>query len=255
MRPKAIKDLLERKLELYYNDGFIADDPLQIPHQFSQKEDIEIAALLTATIAWGQRKTIIKNAREMMALMDDAPFDFILNHEQRDLNLMNHFVHRTFNSSDLIFFVSGLKHIYSDLGGLESVFKAPNSAPYLHQSIHNFRQCMFEVSHQKRSEKHISDPLNKSAAKRLHMFLRWMVRPCKRGVDFGLWTSIKPSQLSCPLDVHTGNVARSLGLITRKQNDILALLQLDEALRSFDPVDPVKYDFALFGLGLNHDFV
>lgn len=255
MRPKAIKDLLERKLELYYNDGFIADDPLQIPHQFSHKEDIEIAALLTATIAWGQRKTIIKNAREMMALMDDAPFDFILNHEQRDLNLMNHFVHRTFNSSDLIFFVSGLKHIYSDLGGLESVFKAPYSAPYLHQSIHNFRQCMFEVPHQKRSEKHISDPLNKSAAKRLHMFLRWMVRPCKRGVDFGLWTSIKPSQLSCPLDVHTGNVARSLGLITRKQNDILALLQLDEALRSFDPVDPVKYDFALFGLGLNHDFV
>jgi len=174
-----------------------------------------------------------------------------------DLSLMILFKYpiNSFNSSDLIFFVSGLKHIYSDLGGLESVFKAPNSAPYLHQSIHNFRQCMFEVPHQKRSEKHISDPLNKSAAKRLHMFLRWMVRPCKRGVDFGLWTSIKPSQLSCPLDVHTGNVARSLGLITRKQNDILALLQLDEALRSFDPVDPVKYDFALFGLGLNHDFV
>ena len=255
MCPRAVKELLERKLELYYNDRFIAEDPLQIPHRFNHKEDIEIAALLTATIAWGQRKTIIKNAQEMMSLMDDAPFDFILNHEQSDLNLMNHFVHRTFNSSDLLFFISGLKHIYNNYGGLESVFKASNTAPFLHQSIHHFRRCMFEVPHQKRSEKHISDPLNKSAAKRLHMFLRWMVRPCKRGVDFGLWTSIKPSQLSCPLDIHTGNVARSLGLITRKQNDILALHQLDQALRGFDPEDPVKYDFALFGIGVNHDFV
>ena len=134
MRPKAVKELLERKLDLYYNDRFIAEDPLQIPHRFSHKEDIEIAALLTATIAWGQRKTIIKNAQEMMSLMDDAPFDFILNHEQSDLNLMNHFVHRTFNSSDLIFFISGLKHIYHNYGGLESVFKASNTAPFLHQS-------------------------------------------------------------------------------------------------------------------------
>ena len=254
MRPKAVKDLLDRKLELYYNDRFIADDPLQIPHRFSIKEDIEIAALLTATIAWGQRKTIIKNARAMMSLMDDAPYDFILNHKQSDLNGLIHFVHRTFNGSDFIFFISGLKHIYKNYGGLESVFQAPSAEPFVHKSIHHFRQCMFEIPHQKRSEKHISDPLNKSAAKRLHMFLRWMVRPCQRGVDFGLWTSIKPSQLSCPLDVHTGNVARALGLITRKVNDIDALHQLDKALRGFDHKDPVKYDFALFGLGVNQDF-
>jgi len=189
-----------------------------------------------------------------MALMDDAPFDFILNHEQRDLNLMNHFVHRTFNSSDLIFFVSGLKHIYSDLGGLESVFKAPNSAPYLHQSIHNFRQCMFEVPHQKRSEKHISDPLNKSAAKRLHMFLRWMVRQDTAGVDFGIWNTISPAVLSCPLDVHSAGIARKLGILTRKQNDGKALGELDKALREMDPIDPVKYDFALFGLGAFEKF-
>lgn len=251
MRPSAIKELLDHKLELFYNDSFIAEDPLQIPHAFSQKEDIEIAALLTATIAWGQRKTIIKNARKMMALMDDAPFEFIQHHQESDLTSLDPFVHRTFNGADFRFFILGLKHIYVHHGGLESVFKPQENAPFLHQSIHHFRQCMFEVFHEKRSEKHISDPLNKSAAKRLHMFLRWMVRRCDRGVDFGLWTSISPSQLSCPLDVHTGNVARSLGLIRRKTNDILALTELDKALRSFDSNDPAKYDFALFGLGVH----
>lgn len=254
MDSRAVKNLLDRKLEVYYNDDFIADDPLQIPHAFSQKEDIEIAALLTASIAWGQRKTIINNARAMMTLMDEAPYDFVLNHSDGDLNAMDHFVHRTFNAADLRFFISGLKHIYTQHGGLESVFNRFNSEPFLHKSIHYFRQCMFEVPHQKRSEKHISDPLNKSAAKRLHMFLRWMVRRCDRGVDFGLWTSISPNRLSCPLDVHTGNVARRLGLIRRKSNDIGALHELDEALRGFDQNDPVKYDFALFGLGVSGDF-
>jgi len=254
MALKAVKELLERKLELYYNDDFISEDPLQVPHSFSQKEDIEIAALLTATIAWGQRKTIINNAKLMMSLMEDAPYDFILYHQESDLKAMNHFVHRTFNGTDLRFFIRGLKHIYTEHGGLEKVFNTYGGQEFLHQSINHFRQCMFQAPHEKRSEKHISDPLNKSAAKRLHMFLRWMVRRCKRGVDFGLWTTLSPSQLSCPLDVHTGNVARSLGLISRKANDIIALGELDCALRSFDPEDPVKYDFALFGLGVHGDF-
>ncbi len=254
MNQKSVKNLLESRLELYYNDAFIAEDPLQIPHRYSQKEDVEIAALLTATIAWGQRKTIIKNAKTMMSLMEDAPYDFIMNHQKRDLMAMENFVHRTFNTADLKFFIAGLNHIYINHGGLEAVFTTFNKEPFLHKSIHYFRQCMFEVDHQKRSEKHISDPLNKSAAKRLHMFLRWMVRRCDRGVDFGLWTKLKPRQLSCPLDVHTGNVARRLGLINRKGNDILALYELDSALRNFDKNDPVKYDFALFGLGVNENF-
>jgi uncharacterized protein (TIGR02757 family) len=254
MDHNAVKNLLDRNLELYYNDGFLSEDPLQIPHKFSQKEDIEIAALLTATIAWGQRKTIINNAERMMSLMDDAPYDFILHHQESDLKVMDNFVHRTFNGADLRFFVAGLKHIYSTYNGLETVFHAYSTEPFLHKSIHHFRQCMFETPHEKRSEKHISDPLNKSAAKRIHMFLRWMVRPCERGVDFGLWTTLSPAQLSCPLDVHTGNVARSLGLISRKTNDIIALGELDKALRSFDHNDPVKYDFALFGIGVHKDF-
>ncbi len=254
MDPIAVKQLLEQKLDVYYNDAFIADDPLQIPHRFNQKEDVEISALLTATIAWGQRITIIKSAKNMMSLMDDAPHDFILNHKSSDLAVMDRFVHRTFNAADLKFFITGLKHIYTQHGGLENVFNTFGTEPFLHKSIHHFRECMFEVPHQKSSEKHISNPLNKSAAKRLHMFLRWMVRRCDRGVDFGLWTSIKPSQLSCPLDVHTGNVARRLGLIKRKANDIGALNELDQALRQYDKDDPVKYDFALFGLGVSHDF-
>lgn len=254
MELKAVKDLLDRNLELYYNDAFIVEDPLQVPHSFSQKEDIEISALLTATIAWGQRKTIIKNAKNMMTLMDDAPYEFILQHQERDLKMMDSFVHRTFNGADLRFFIVGLKHLYTTHGGLEQVFNMYGSEPFLHKSIHYFRQCMFETPHEKRSEKHISDPLNKSAAKRIHMFLRWMVRRCERGVDFGIWTTLKPSQLSCPLDVHTGNVARSLSLISRKANDIGALSELDAALRQFDAQDPVKYDFALFGLGVSGDF-
>ncbi len=254
MDHKAVKNLLDRNLDLYYNDGFLSEDPLQIPHKFSQKEDIEIAALLTATIAWGQRKTIINNAERMMSLMDDAPYDFIIHHQESDLKVMDNFVHRTFNGADLKFFVAGLKHIYSTYNGLETVFHACSKEPFLHKSIHHFRQCMFETTHEKRSEKHISDPLNKSAAKRIHMFLRWMVRPCERGVDFGLWTTLSPAQLSCPLDVHTGNVARSLGLISRKTNDIIALGELDKALRSFDHNDPVKYDFALFGIGVHKGF-
>ena len=253
-RFQGVKELLDHKLERYYNDDFIVDDPIQIPHQFSDKQDIEIAALLTATIAWGQRKTIINNGKKLMSLMDDAPFDFILRHTQNDLKTLKSFVHRTFNGEDLLFFIRGLKHIYQNHNGLESLFQKNVKDGFLHHSIHVFRQCMFEVAHKKRSEKHISDPLNKSAAKRLHMFLRWMVRPCERGVDFGLWTSISPAHLSCPLDVHTGNVARELGLIKRKANDIRALMELDSNLRLFDPGDPVKYDFALFGMGANEKF-
>ncbi len=248
---QAVKELLDHKLSLYYSDDFITNDPIQIPHQFTLKQDIEIAALLTATIAWGQRKTIINNGKKLMKLLDNTPFDFIMNHSNDDLKSLDSFVHRTFNHHDLVFFIKGLKHIYQKFGELEKLFSQHINAGFLHHSIHFFRKSMFEVPHESRSEKHISDPLNKSAAKRLHMFLRWMVRTCDRGIDFGLWTSISPSVLSCPLDVHTGNVARKLGLINRKTNDIVALNELDKALRLFDPLDPVKYDFALFGIGTN----
>ncbi|MDG1063247.1 MAG: TIGR02757 family protein [Flavobacteriaceae bacterium] len=254
MNQNELKSFLDTKFHQYYNRGFTQSDPLQIPHRFTQKEDIEIAALLTATISWGQRPTIIKNALKMMSLMDDAPYDFIVNHKPSDLSAFDGFVHRTFNSDDLIFFVKGLRHIYKAHHGLESVFAQHKHDPFLHDAIFTFRECMCSVPHQKRSEKHLSNPLNNSAAKRLHMFLRWMVRPSDEGIDFGLWRSLKPSQLSCPLDVHTGNVARKLGMIKRKPNDRKALDELDNALRALDPLDPVRYDYALFGLGIFENF-
>jgi uncharacterized protein (TIGR02757 family) len=250
MTPNELFDFLEEKVVLYNNPNFIESDPIQIPHLFTQKEDIEIAGFLAATIAWGNRKMIIKNAHRMIDLMGNSPYDFVMNHTENDLERFQSFVHRTFNSDDFVGFVKGLKNVYSKYDSLENAF---NKYDDLQLSIHHFKNDFFDGTHLKRTEKHISDPLKGSAAKRINMFLRWMVRNDKQ-VDFGIWTSISPAQLSCPLDVHSGNVARKLGLLSRKQNDAKALAELDLNLRKLDPNDPVKYDFALFGLGVFEGF-
>ncbi|MGL2993939.1 TIGR02757 family protein [Flavobacterium sp. TSSA_36] len=254
MTPSELKDFLDEKVLQYNTLDFIESDPVQIPHLFTQKEDIEIAGFLSATIAWGNRKMIIKNSFKMMELMGNSPYDFVLSHQEIDLNRLENFVHRTFNSYDFQAFIKGLQHIYRHHGGLESVFAKHQEATSVQKSIHEFKKVFFETTPLSRSQKHISDPLNNSAAKRINMYLRWMCRQDNKGVDLGIWKSISPSKLSCPLDVHSGNVARKLGLLSRKQNDAKALNELDTKLRALDPVDPVKYDFALFGLGVFEGF-
>lgn len=249
-----LKEFLDSKVEQYNNPKFIETDPIQIPHQFTLKEDIEIAGFLTATISWGNRKSIIKNSKYMMELLELSPYDFVMNHEETDLEKILPFVHRTFNGDDLIQFLKSLKHIYKNHNGLESVFNKKAETESLQSSISHFKSSFFEIEHLSRTEKHISDPIKNSAAKRINMMLRWFVRKDNAGVDFGIWKSLSPSQLSCPLDVHSGNVARKLGLLNRKQNDAKALLELDKALRKLDSNDPVKYDYALFGLGVFEGF-
>lgn len=254
MKIRELKEFLDAKVVQYNNPKFLDSDPIQIPHDFSKKEDIEISAFLTATIAWGNRKSIINSARRMMAMLDHSPHDFILNHQESELEKLSGFVHRTFNGEDLSYFVISLKNIYSDHGGLEKVFEKGVTANSVQSSISKFKKTFFELPHPARTTKHISDPLKGSAAKRINMFLRWMVRDCSTGVDFGLWKNISPAQLSCPLDLHSGNVARKLKLLQRKQNDAKAVEELDAKLRALDPKDPVKYDFALFGLGIFEKF-
>jgi uncharacterized protein (TIGR02757 family) len=254
MNKTELKDFLDAKVLQYNHPKFLESDPLQIPHRFSKKENIEISAFLTATIAWGNRKSIINNATRLMAMLDHAPHDFIMNHEENDLEKLSGFVHRTFNETDLIYFIKSLRHIYQHHGGLESVFAKAAETKSMQPAISNFKTIFFERPHQPRTTKHVSDPLKGSAAKRINMFLRWMVRDNATGVDFGIWKKINPSQLSCPLDVHSGNVARKLKLLKRKQNDAKALAELDKSLRQLDPIDPVKYDFALFGLGVFEKF-
>jgi uncharacterized protein (TIGR02757 family) len=251
---QQLKEFLNSKVIQYNNSKFIDSDPIQIPHCFSLKEDIEIAAFLTATIAWGNRKSIIKNAKLMMVLLDNSPYGFVMQHRESDLEQLLPFVHRTFNGLDFIQFIKCLKHIYSKHNGLENVFKKHAKTNSLQHSIHNLKKVFFEIEHLPRTQKHLSDPLKNSAAKRINMFLRWMVRQDTTGVDFGIWKSLSPTQLSCPLDVHSGNVARKLGLLTRKQNDAKALSELDNNLRKLDAQDPVKYDFALFGLDVFEGF-
>ena len=254
MNKTELKEFLDTKVIQYNNTRFIESDPIKIPHLFSKKEDIEIAAFLTATIAWGNRKSIINNAFALMNLLDNAPFEFVKNHKPSDLERLAPFVHRTFNGADCMQFVKSLQHIYNSYNGLEGIFNTYAQTHSLQLAISKLKMHFFEIKHPTRSEKHISDPLKNSAAKRLNMFLRWMVRPNHSGVDFGIWKHLSPSQLSCPLDVHSGNVARKLGLLTRQQNDAKALLELDKNLRALDATDPVKYDFALFGLGVFEGF-
>ncbi|OYX26491.1 MAG: TIGR02757 family protein [Flavobacteriales bacterium 32-35-8] len=254
MNKTELKEFLDTKVVQYNNPRFIESDPIQIPHQFSKKEDIEIAGFLAASIAWGNRKSIINNAKRLMDLLDNAPYDFVINHQETDLEKLQSFVHRTFNADDAVQFIKSLKHIYLNHNGLESVFAKHAENDSMQTAISKFKTIFFEMEHLQRTQKHISDPLKNSAAKRINMFLRWMVRNDKTGVDFGIWKTLSPSQLSCPLDVHSGNVARKLGLLSRKQNDAKALLELDSELRKLDPNDPVKYDFALFGLGVFEKF-
>jgi len=249
-----LKSFLDDKVLQYNNPNFIESDPVQIPHLFTIKEDREIAGFLAATIAWGNRKMIINNANKMMGLMGSSPYDFVMSHNERQLEPLATFVHRTFNGGDFTTFITALKHIYTLHGGLENIFTKNQNDQGLQPAINQFKKVFFEVEHLNRTQKHVSDPLAGSAAKRINMYLRWMIRNDTAGVDFGLWKNISPALLSCPLDIHSGNVARKLGLLTRKQNDAKALAELDVQLRALDPADPVKYDFALFGLGVFEGF-
>ena len=253
MNKTELKEFLDEKVLKYNNPDFIESDPIQIPHQFSLKEDIEIAGFLAATIAWGNRKMIIRNSLKMVDLLGNSPYDFVMNHSEDDLANFDGFVHRTFNADDFKFFIKSLKNIYKNHHGLEAVLLTKNTDNYK-LAIHNFKQIFFEIQHQQRTLKHVSDPLKGSASKRINMFLRWMVRNDNTGVDLGIWKTHNPAHLHCPLDVHSGNVARKLGILNRKQNDWKALSELDITLREFDVKDPVKYDFALFGLGVFEKF-
>lgn len=244
MTQAELKSYLDFKAEQYNTRDFIESDPIQLPHRFSKKEDIEIVSFLISTIAWGQRPTIIKNGERLIDIMEHDPHEFILNYTSRDLE----FVHRTFNATDLDFFFRSLRNIYEN-GGLEKAFSPHSEIEGIKGRIVHFRELFLETEHDTRSVKHISNPMKGSAAKRINMFLRWMVRDDKQGVDFGIWKSIPASELYIPLDVHTSKHGRNLGLIQRKQDDWKALEELMSNLREFDPIDPAKYDFALFGIG------
>jgi len=246
-----IKQLLDNRLFQYNRFDFIDSDPIQIPHRFSRKEDIEIAGFLTATISWGQRKSIIKNAYCLMELMDNTPHDFLLEADTSDWDRVSRFVHRTFNGDDCLFFLQSLKNIYIHHDGLENVFNTGyKTDDSIFSALTYFREIFISIPHDKHVTKHISNVSSNSAAKRLNMFLRWMVRKDDSEVDFGLWKEIPSAALMLPLDVHTGNVARALGLLERKQNDWKAVTEITSVLCSFDSVDPIKYDFALFGIGV-----
>jgi uncharacterized protein (TIGR02757 family) len=250
-----LKDFLDRKADQYNRPEFITSDPISIPHHFSRKEDIEISGFLTAAISWGTRTTIIQNASRLMRLLDDAPYQFVKESEPADLEVLRSFVHRTFNADDCIFFIQSLKKIYNNHGGLENVFNEMICQGYsIRDAIIYFRKRFLDFPHNVHVEKHIDDPSKNASAKRINMFLRWMVRTDNRGVDFGIWKSIPTALLFCPLDVHTGKVGRKLGLLNRTSNDWVSVEELTASLRKFDPVDPVKYDFALFGLGLYEKF-
>ena len=249
-----LKEFLDEKADFYEQKEFIQNDPIIIPHEYEDKFDIEISGFIISIISWGNRKSIINSGYKIMDILESSPYDFIMNHSQKDLKRIKGSIHRTFNSDDLVFFIKSLKNIYTNYNGLEGIISNVKNGNNLQERISNFKKIFFELNHLERTKKHLPDPLKGSAAKRFNMFLRWMVRSNKKGVDFGLWKSILPSELSCPLDVHTGNIARKLGLLKRTQNDSLALNELDRKLREMDKNDPVKYDFALFGLGINEKF-
>ncbi len=256
LKNSELKEFLDEKVAIYNHPRFIYLDPISIPHRFYKKEDIEIAGFLTATIAWGQRTTILKNATSLLNHMDNSPYDFILNFSKSDLLLFQKFVHRTFNSDDCVYFLNALQKIYREKSSLESLFieqlDEHNNIDFK-EAINGWRRFFFSLPYPNRTLKHFANPLEGSAAKRINMFLRWLIRSDNCGVDFGLW-KLKSSLLTCPLDVHSARVARKLGLLKRKQNDWKAASELTARLRIFDPNDPVKYDFALFGLGVYEKF-
>lgn len=249
-----IESFLIDKSATYENPNFLEEDPVSIPHQFSRKEDIEISGFLVALIAWGQRKSIQLSGQRMMDLMSWDPYRFVMDSSPRELEPLSGFVHRTFNGEDLCQCICSLRRLYADKGGLEGFFTANQGKRDLQDTIGRFKSEFFQPGDTERTHKHIADPSRGSAAKRINMFLRWMVRSPERGVDFGLWKGISPSKLSCPLDVHSGRVARKLGLLVRKQNDSRAVQELDASLRAIDAADPVRFDFALFGLGVFEKF-
>ena len=250
-----LKAFLDSKVAQYNRPDFIKNDPVSIPHLFTRKQDIEIMGFWAATLAWGQRITIINKCKELISLMDGAPYDFIINHEEPDLKKLLHFKHRTFNDIDTLYFISFFRHHYSSYESLEDAFIPPSGAKAVEDCLNYFREYFFSLpDYPHRTKKHVSSPSQKSTCKRLNMFLRWMVRRDNCGVDFGIWNKIKPSDLIMPCDLHVDRVARKLKLIERKQTDWQTAVELTARLREFDPKDPVKYDFALFGLGIEEKF-
>lgn len=246
-----IKRYLDQKAKFYNNPSFIYSDPVSIPHRFTRKEDIEISAFLTAILSWGRREQIIKNASELINLMGNSPYRFICRSGKSELEKLEPFYYRTFNGDDLLFLIYAIREVYTNKGGLENI--ANNSfdqSGSIKTVIMSIRNALLQTPHLKRSEKHLANPDSGSAAKRINMFLRWMIRQDNQGVDFGIWKSIPQSKLMCPLDVHSGNAARKLGILVRKQNDWKAVEELTDNLKIFDDKDPVKYDFALFGVGV-----
>ena len=250
-----LKNFLDKKVTQFNNRDFIKDDPVCIPHLFSKKQDIEIAGFFAAVFAWGIRKTIINKSKLLLELMDNAPYDFCINHTDEDLKKLIGFCHRTFNDTDLLYFISFFKFHYSKHKSLETAFfnnkTLHNSANIVEDSLNYFNQYFFSLEDvPSRTKKHIASPQKNSSCKRLNMFLRWMVRNDNKGVDFGLWKKVSPSDLIMPVDVHVARVSRHFNLLDRKQVHWLAAVELTEKLKMFDPKDPVKYDFALFGLGV-----
>lgn len=248
----SLIDFLNTKVEEYNRPSFIKDDPILIPHLFTKRQDIEIAGFFSAIFAWGGRVTIINKSKELMNLMDMAPFDFVLNHKEKDLKKLLHFKHRTFNATDLLYFIEFLKFHYTNHNSLETAFAKwmKPGDENIEQGLIGFYNYFFSLEDvPQRTKKHIATPQKKSTCKRLNMFLRWMVRNDNKGVDFGIWDNIKPAQLICPVDLHVARVAKHFNLLHRKQTDWQTALELTEYLRTLDVNDPVKYDFALFGLG------
>ncbi|MCB9202434.1 MAG: TIGR02757 family protein [Flavobacteriales bacterium] len=248
-----VKDFLLEKAHLYNHIDFIENDPIQIPHKFAKKEDIEISAFLTSTIAWGNRKNIIRSAEKMMNYMDNSPFQFVMEHKESDFKKMPESIHRTFKKEDFVYFIQSLKSLYKKHESLESIFliKTDKSNQNLKENITTFWTHFFKLNYNQRTEKHIGNPNKNSACKKINMFLRWMVRKDNKGVDFGLWNRIPMSMLSCPLDVHSGRVAREYEILKRTQNDWKAVEELDYNLREINSEDPVLLDYALFGLGVS----
>lgn len=253
--PDDIRLFLDQKVLSFNHSSFIGTDPIQVPALFDTKENIEIAGFLAATLAWGQRPTIIRNALKLVTLMNNNPIEFLLHTPENEWEIFLSFKHRTYNGIDCVYFLKALKNIYLNHGGLERVFtqgfQKDNS---IFTALVHFRKVFFELEHEHRTEKHVSDVLKGASAKRLNMYLRWMIRSDRTGVDFGLWKQIPASALMLPLDVHTGNVSRKLGLLMRTQNDWKAVEEITAKLREFDSEDPIKYDFALFGLGVFEKF-
>lgn len=249
--PLDTRQLLDEAYARFARPDFITDDPVQVPRSFTDVRDAELIGLLTATIAWGQRRTILTNAWRLVRMMDGEPHAFIMGASETEVRAMDRFVHRTFQGVDLCYFVAALRHLVNTHGGLEAAFLTGTEGHWdAAQGIHLFRERFFQLPHPERTRKHVADPAKGSNAKRLNMFLRWMVRPDDRGVDMGHWRRIRPADLMVPLDVHTGRVARDLGLLQRRQDDWKSVIELTEQLRKLDPVDPVRYDIALFALGV-----